>query len=378
MTQNIEKYYGVTIKLTEELEPERLDRLIQIAPDFLRFKGYDPDDYYLYCHQLLIKPFTPQHLKRVTPRWAEKEQLAVEERIKSMKIIFTVNDKQLPTDTHEARIMFYNWRWDREDSIEKILGYNINGPIKQYLEQYEMDYLLDNNFIRTNNCFKNAILTVIAKHLRKEHRKIKAHVTAEPTEKFRNTFHNQANIVRETALDYYLNKQIMLNFGHDPTPRKIKIFLASSSELLADRDAFEQYFLQQNNYFRKDGFYLEIIRWENLLAAMADPRLQNEYNKAIRDCDIFVSLFFNKMGKYTEEEFDVAYQQFLSAKKPLIYTFFKNESVANIENEVDSLKAFKDKLTSLGHFPTNYKNCQDLKLQFNDQLKILLDKGMMS
>ncbi|MEZ4659850.1 MAG: hypothetical protein R2911_20030 [Caldilineaceae bacterium] len=47
---------------------------------------------------------------------------------------------------------------------------------------------------------------------------------------------------------------------------------------------------------------MQIDRWENFLDAMSPTRLQDEYNKAIRACDIFVSLFMTKTGKYTEEE----------------------------------------------------------------------------
>src|SRR5262249_28588646 len=89
------------------------------------------------------------------------------------------------------------------------------------------------------------------------------------------------------------------------TPRSLmRIFLASSAELREDRDAFDLYFRQQNDQLRKKGGYLEIVRWESFLDAMSDTRLQDEYNKAIRDCDIFVCLFFTKTGKFTEEEFD--------------------------------------------------------------------------
>jgi len=42
----------------------------------------------------------------------------------------------------------------------------------------------------------------------------------------------------------------------------------------------------------------------------------DEYNKAVRDCDIFVSLFFTKAGKFTEEEFDVALGVFKKKGKP--------------------------------------------------------------
>lgn len=159
--------------------------------------------------------------------------------------------------------------------------------------------------------------------------------------------------------------------------RTIKIFLASSSELLQDRNDFELYFLRQNHELQKRGVYLNIIRWENFLDAMSETRLQSEYNKAIRDCDIFVSLFFTKTGKYTEEEFNVAHQQFMTSKKPQIYTFFKNANVnmGDIGNEVVSLLGFKKKLGELGHFFTGYNDVEHLKRQFKDQLEILLADG---
>ncbi len=160
-----------------------------------------------------------------------------------------------------------------------------------------------------------------------------------------------------------------------PTLRTIRIFLASSSELREDRDEFDLYFRQQNDKNIKEGFYLEIVRWENFLDAMSETRLQNEYNKAVRACDVFVSLFFTKTGKFTEEEFDVAHQQFKSTGKPLIYTFFKNADIKTgsaRRQDLNSLWAFQEKLEKLGHFCTRYDNVEHLKLQFRDQLDKLL------
>ncbi|MGH8533664.1 MAG: COR domain-containing protein, partial [Gammaproteobacteria bacterium] len=157
--------------------------------------------------------------------------------------------------------------------------------------------------------------------------------------------------------------------------RTIRIFLASSAELEQDRDAFDLYFRQQNDQFRKKGIYLEINRWENFLDAMSETRLQDEYNKAVRACEIFVSLFFTKTGKFTEEEFDTAHRQFKDAGSPQIYTFFKDADVrmGTITEEVNSLLQFKKKLASLGHFYTSYDNIEHLKRQFRDQLDKLLE-----
>jgi internalin A len=158
-------------------------------------------------------------------------------------------------------------------------------------------------------------------------------------------------------------------------PRTIRIFLASSAELWEDRDAFDLHFRQKNDQFRNEGLNLEIVRWENFLDAMAETRLQDEYNGKLRRCDIFVSLFFTKTGKFTEEEFDTAYRQFKDTGRPYIYTFFKNAPVlmGDIDDEVLSLLQFKKKLVNLGHFYTSYDNIEHLKRQFRDQLDKLLE-----
>ena len=166
--------------------------------------------------------------------------------------------------------------------------------------------------------------------------------------------------------------KLLLQESPDKT-RTIKIFLASSSELKDDRDAFDLYFRQQNDQLRKQGIYLKIVRWENFLDAMSETRLQDEYNREVKACDIFVSLFFTKTGKYTEEEFDTAHKQFLDTGKPLIYTFFKNapQNMGDIGDKIISLLQFKKKLADLGHFYTSYDDINHLKLQFNEQLQRL-------
>jgi hypothetical protein len=105
---------------------------------------------------------------------------------------------------------------------------------------------------------------------------------------------------------------------------------------------------------------------------MSATRLQDEYNKAITECDIFVSLFHTKVGKYTEEEFSTAFATFKENNKPFIYTYFKdtppNGMSEMIEDDILSLFKFKKKLRELGHFQTIYADINDLKHQFEQQL----------
>jgi hypothetical protein len=150
-----------------------------------------------------------------------------------------------------------------------------------------------------------------------------------------------------------------------------KLFLASSSELKEDRIEFELFVGRKNRDLVARGVFIELVVWENFLDAVSQTRLQDEYNKEVRNCDIFVMLFWTKVGKYTEEEFETAFGHFKSNNKPLIFTYFKDESVrisSDSEKDLMSLWAFQKKLDALGHFYTRYKNIEDLKFQFNMQL----------
>ena len=83
-----------------------------------------------------------------------------------------------------------------------------------------------------------------------------------------------------------------------------KIFLASSAELKADRDQFEIFIGRKNKDWSARGVFLELVMWEDFVDAMSQTRLQDEYNKAIAECDLFVMLFWTKVGRYTAEEFE--------------------------------------------------------------------------
>lgn len=158
--------------------------------------------------------------------------------------------------------------------------------------------------------------------------------------------------------------------------KTVKIFLASSSELREDRDEFDLYFRQQNDHLKDKGVYLQIVRWEHFLDAISETRLQDEYNNALRNCEIVVCLFKTKVGKFTEEEFDVALQEFKTTGNPKIFTFFRTyqltgEEIKSKQKDIESLHNFQQKLSDLGHFYTNYNDAEHLKRQFRDQLTLI-------
>ncbi len=150
--------------------------------------------------------------------------------------------------------------------------------------------------------------------------------------------------------------------------KQIKIFLASSNELKSDREKFEIEVTRKNKLWLDKGISFRLEIWEDLSARMSPTRSQDEYNKKIREVDLFVLLAYSKVGMYTEEEFEVAFGTFQKEKKPFIFTYFKD---INSDKE-DSLDKFKNKLKRLGHFYASYSNFDHLWNQFNKELDRLL------
>jgi hypothetical protein len=139
-----------------------------------------------------------------------------------------------------------------------------------------------------------------------------------------------------------------------------KLFLASSSELKEDRKEFEIFIGRKNKDWVSRGGFLELNVWEDFLDAMSKTRLQDEYNEAIRQCDVFIMLFCTKVGQYTEEEFETAFGQFKVTNKPLIFTYFKDAEISTgsvNKKDMESVWAFKEKLDALGHF-YRHRSCR--------------------
>lgn len=155
--------------------------------------------------------------------------------------------------------------------------------------------------------------------------------------------------------------------------KKISIFIACSSELHEDREKFEIFVNRENKKLIDNNIFLELNLWEDFIDSMSKTRLQDEYNKAVTSSNIFISLFSTKVGKYTKEEFETAYKNFLNKGTPKhIYTYFRNTKKGMLEidkNDFNNLSEFKEKLDELGHFYTRYEDSNDLlrllKLQFD-------------
>lgn len=158
--------------------------------------------------------------------------------------------------------------------------------------------------------------------------------------------------------------------------KKVKLFLASSSELKADREQFEIFIYRKCKAWFERGIFLHLDIWEDFLDAMSPGGLQSEYNKAVQASDIFILLVQNKVGKYTAEEFGEALGQFSSTQKPFIFTYFKPPTTTDRE-DLQGLWAFEDRLKELKHYKTPYETIEGLREHFGNQLDKLAANGFI-
>ena len=139
-----------------------------------------------------------------------------------------------------------------------------------------------------------------------------------------------------------------------------KIFLASAGELSEDRKEFGNFINKVRAHYRNRGYDFFLIEWEYLENDDNTYRKQDEYNEHIKDCDIFVSLFYTRAGEYTQEEFRIALQESKKRNLPML-TFMR--VLEEGKTAKDSLIKFQEKYFD-PYFWGSYNNNDKLHLDF--------------
>jgi small GTP-binding protein len=155
----------------------------------------------------------------------------------------------------------------------------------------------------------------------------------------------------------------------------IKIFLASSSELTTEREKIELFIGKENRKLRRQNIFLDLVIWEDLKQSFHGKRIQDYFNEKLLECDIVVCMFFKKVGEFTKEEFDVAYQHFKEDGKPrYLYVFFKSGNIKTTEIDKSILKfiELKDEIEEAEQIYKFFESDKDLIFQLKDQLDLIV------
>ena len=157
------------------------------------------------------------------------------------------------------------------------------------------------------------------------------------------------------------------------TNRKITIFLASSEELINDRNSFHSLISTLDDIYEDRGIRIKLKRWEDFFAFCTGTRTQDDYNKVLSASDMCICLFHKRAGQYTIEEFKHAVAEYQrTGDHPKTYVYARALVEGEIEEE--ELKQFKDELfQQMGHYWCNYATEDSMKLHFIMQFERLIN-----
>ncbi|MCU0471554.1 MAG: NB-ARC domain-containing protein [Arcicella sp.] len=153
-----------------------------------------------------------------------------------------------------------------------------------------------------------------------------------------------------------------------------RIFLASSSELDHERDLATAAIADFVSLHPEHNVDFRVVKWENFAATFEDARKQDQYNASIATCEVFLMLFWTKVGRYTKEEYDLAHQSLSKYQKPLLLLLEKIDG-ADKETSVDEFK--KEVPHGNGLFSATFKNEDGLKSGIKEELQKLFKDGFL-
>ena len=154
--------------------------------------------------------------------------------------------------------------------------------------------------------------------------------------------------------------------------RTINIFLASSNELINDRNSFQAFIASLDDIYESRGWRIKCRRWEDFPAYCTGSRTQDAYNKIVRASDMCIALFHMQAGQYTIEEFNQAMDGYRECGHPKTYVYAR--VVIDGEMESEELKAFKQQLNEvMGHYWCSYATDDAMKLHFVMQFERLMN-----
>lgn len=131
---------------------------------------------------------------------------------------------------------------------------------------------------------------------------------------------------------------------------KIKVCVASSSELIEERNEIKDYLASKNDELIDEGIYLVYNVWEKQSGRFSHTDKQEDFNKAlVYESEIFICLIGDFVGKFTKEEFDEAKIKFDANEKPyIINVFFKKYTGKELE-KISETAGWRDRIDLKNH-----------------------------
>jgi len=156
---------------------------------------------------------------------------------------------------------------------------------------------------------------------------------------------------------------------------EISIFIASSGEMKEEREALTELIRKTStNEFEKNRkIKLKPVIWEEESHSIKGHRIQDNFNEELIKSDIAIVMFHTYIGKYTEEEFKLAYKNIKAGKKPYhMFLYFKKlENYHDKKNRENIKKIWnlQEEIERLGEYYEEFEKIDELESKVKKQLR---------
>jgi TPR repeat protein len=130
---------------------------------------------------------------------------------------------------------------------------------------------------------------------------------------------------------------------------ELVVFVASPGDVASERDRLERVVREVNEWARRTGCSLRLVRWEKDVRPGVGEDPQAVVNRQVGEADITVVLFWKRLGTPTEraasgtvEEFDRAVERWRQDPKQEIFTYFKTAPIDIHKDDLGQAQGVRD------------------------------------
>lgn len=228
--QHMQKYYGFSVRVSDFLEAEDYDLLKKKICQFAAWEGFDPKDYQVFLHQLVL--------------FASESHFGIggglHKRVRNVLLKFTVNKKQ--RESGKIRFMNHIFMPTQDDIV-----------LPAYTP-HALYYDIPSTYFINNRYFQNALVTFIKKGLPEKFRKIKISISANATSEYLAVLNSRFCADSETNLDLPFSKAVLFkqqielvfddtkerNMSHDAESKTTNNFYITQAGVVAAQSTVDR------------------------------------------------------------------------------------------------------------------------------------------
>lgn len=146
----------------------------------------------------------------------------------------------------------------------------------------------------------------------------------------------------------------------------IKVFIAGSTRLVAERDALRSVIGQMYNKYKEDNLLIEAYSFDDFPREFTEGGHQKLYDEFIRqEANWVVFITDGEIGEKTIWELENAIKAYKSDKRPKILMYSKPEKAQSSLQ----MSSFKELLLEENQYWIDYNSLNDIKTSFRDHLQ---------